>query len=363
MSQPGQSIDPLEEKQLIYRITAWSRTQERPMLLGKSVNWFMRPGGIRGNRWVDVTLDVDIYNAAELQPQRSALTWKSVPEAWQAPRDAVPVPQLGTYSVNRFVLHASVNLDRVKPTSRQPVQVALTEGFSGRPSAMQLMLPVGISDQRRSAPPKIDGSLEDWFAEDALHEGHMARMLSRPAIQQQQLPMAEKPSAIYSTWGAVSLFLAFRVEGADQPLTNAAGNIVDYQLGRAWGEDLCELMLQPVYADGSIGPLLYATIKRGSINVRRRSDPRLAANPWEAMVNADVLYEEIRNRDVWRGEVEIPWETINDFSHRGQRPVMLRLNFAQHRGRTGESSSWAGPVDYLRDEQFMGLLELRPARQ
>jgi hypothetical protein len=323
----------------------------------------MRPGGVRGNRWVDVALDVDIYNAAELQPQRSALTWRSVPEAWQAQRDPVPVPQLGTYTVNRFVMRASVNLDRVNPTSRQPVQIQLTEGFSGRPFDMRLMLPVGISDQRLSAPPKIDGSLEDWFVEDALHEGQMVRMLSRPAIQQQQLPMAERPSAIYSTWGNMSLFLAFRVEGADMPLTNAAGNSVEYQMGRAWGADLCELMLQPVYDDGSVGPLLYATIKRGSINVRRRSDPRLAANPWEALVNADVLYGEIRSGDVWRAEIEIPWATINDFSHRGQRPAMLRFNFAQHRGRIGESSSWAGPVDYLRDEQFMGLLELRPARE
>src|SRR5688572_24946726 len=67
VSQPGQTVDPAAEKQLVYRTTAWSRTQERPMLLGKSVNWFMRPGGARGNRWVDLALDVDIYNAAELQ--------------------------------------------------------------------------------------------------------------------------------------------------------------------------------------------------------------------------------------------------------------------------------------------------------
>ena len=33
-----------------------------------------------------------------------------------------------------------------------------------------------------------------------------------------------------------------------------------------------------------------------------------------------------------------------------QRPVMLRLNFSQHRATTGESASWAGPVDFGRDD-------------
>ena len=365
VSQPGQAVDPQEEKQLIYRITAWSRTQERPMLLGKATGWYMRPdSGPTGSRWVDVTLDVDIYNAAELQPQRSGLQWKSAPEAWRVPREPVAVPQLGTYSVNRFVMNASVNLDRVRATSRQPVRVALTEGFSGRPYEMSLVMPVATAEQRLAAPPEVNGSLEDWFAEDALHEGHMVRMLCRPAIQQQQLPPASHPSAIYSTWNPTGLFLGFRVEGADAPLTNSGGNFIHYQLGRAWGEDICEVMMQPIYEDGSSGPLLYVALKpQGQIDVKRRSDPRMAANPWEALVSADVAYWRNLNKGVWRGELSIPWETINDFRHRGQRPVMLRFNFGQHRGRTGESSSWAGPVDYLRDEQFMGLLEIRAARQ
>jgi hypothetical protein len=38
---------------------------------------------------------------------------------------------------------------------------------------------------------------------------------------------------------------------------------------------------------------------------------------------------------------------------------MLRFNFTQHKAVTGESSSWAGPIDFGRDENFMGLLILR----
>ena len=59
----------------------------------------------------------------------------------------------------------------------------------------------------------------------------------------------------------------------------------------------------------------------------------------------------------WRGELRIPWRSIGDPEKK--LPVMLRFNFAQHVHETGESTSWAGPVDFGRDDAFMGLLVLR----
>jgi hypothetical protein len=38
---------------------------------------------------------------------------------------------------------------------------------------------------------------------------------------------------------------------------------------------------------------------------------------------------------------------------------VLRFNFIQHKHSTGESASWAGPLDFGRDDAFMGLLYLR----
>ena len=63
--------------------------------------------------------------------------------------------------------------------------------------------------------------------------------------------------------------------------------------------------------------------------------------------------------DVLRGRLAIPWNAINDAAHQGLRPALLRFNFVQHRTAGGESASWAGPVDFGRDENFMGLLYLR----
>ena len=58
--------------------------------------------------------------------------------------------------------------------------------------------------------------------------------------------------------------------------------------------------------------------------------------------------------------MSIPWRAICD-ADRGV-PALLRFNFAQHRTATGESASWAGPVDFGRDDAFTGVLYLREAR-
>ena len=42
-----------------------------------------------------------------------------------------------------------------------------------------------------------------------------------------------------------------------------------------------------------------------------------------------------------------------------KKPVLLRFNFVQHKDATGESSSWAGPQDFGRDDAFSGLLQVR----
>jgi len=38
---------------------------------------------------------------------------------------------------------------------------------------------------------------------------------------------------------------------------------------------------------------------------------------------------------------------------------MLRFNVTQHRADSGESASWAGPVDFGRDDALTGVLILR----
>jgi len=95
------------------------------------------------------------------------------------------------------------------------------------------------------------------------------------------------------------------------------------------------------------------------VEVARRLDRQQHANPWMAFSGADIRYGFSIDKAIWRGEVDIPWDAFNDPAHQGKRPPLLRFNFSQHRGTTGESASWAGPVDFGRDESFMGALQIR----
>jgi hypothetical protein len=185
-------------------------------------------------------------------------------------------------------------------------------------------------------------------------------MLNRPMVEKQELRLAELPSAIYSTWTASWLYFGFRVDGVEAMPANAESSYLTYQGNRAWGEDACEMLMQPVYADNSVGPLLHVAMKpRGQLEISRRLDPKLHATPWQAFAGAGVRYKASTEGTTWRGEVMIPWDMLNDPQHMGKRPVLLLYNFAQHRGSVGESASWAGPVDFGRDEGFMGLVEVR----
>lgn len=363
LSKPGQSIDPVAEKQLAYDITSWSQTQERPLLMARNVDWALGVLDMEGNSWLNLTLGIDVYNAADRQPDKNTLQWTGVPEAWSVPRKISEVPKLSTYTVRRFPLEARINLDQITPATRQPVKLMFVDGHTNKPFPLELMLPVAWSERRDGPPPQPDFSLADWSAADAVHEGKFVQMLSRPSVQQQELQWAPTPSALYSTWTAGHFYVAFKVEGADAPLSNAESNFIKREFRRAWGEDICEVLMQPVYEDRTLGPLLHLAFKpRGQLEISRRLDPKQTANPWQAFAASDIQYAALTDGPTWRGELVIPWEAMSPPGKPTQRPVLLRFNFIQHRGSTGQSSSWAGPIDSGRDETFMGLLEIRQAQ-
>ena len=139
-------------------------------------------------------------------------------------------------------------------------------------------------------------------------------------------------------------------------------NFVDYEFRRAWGEDLCEILVQPIYDDNSVGPLTYLTCKpNGVCVVKRRLDPKMNADPWREIDGTTVRYaaesRQGARQGAWTGETAIPWQLL--LSGSAAKPRLLRFNFIQHFQSTGESASWAGPVDFDQDDSFMGLLFLK----
>jgi hypothetical protein len=216
--------------------------------------------------------------------------------------------------------------------------------------------PVAAS-QRLRVEPIIDGSLDDWSAADAIQlDRPLVRMLNRPALQRQEFQSVDMPASIYSGWSDDSFFLAFRLGGVEPLNVQSTRNFVDYQARRAWSEDLAEILIQPIYIDNSVGPTLHIVCKPAGNWTERKS-----AEEWQAFEGAGIRYASTVDPQqlIWRGEVAIPWGSITS-SDRG-RPSLLRFNFVQHRNSTGQSASWAGPIDYGRDNAMMGLIHLRDA--
>ena len=112
-------------------------------------------------------------------------------------------------------------------------------------------------------------------------------------------------------------------------------------------------------------PQISATASALAQALHRQYFPSLvfdaSADPWPPFEGAGVRFKGTLDGPTWRGEIAIPWKAIDenfDDPHRG-RPIMLRFNFTQHKTDTGESASWAGPIDSGRDDAFMGLLYIR----
>jgi len=288
-----------------------------------------------------------------------------VPEAWEVSPRPIEVPLLATYHVLRTSVDARLRLDRLGPGSRQIAELTFTNGFDARRTTLlRLMAPAAACDRREGVAPRVDGSLEEWSALDALHEGKLVRMLSRPAAQRQALEFAEHNASVYSGWTNLDLHLAFRLEGFEsKPGGVARSHVESGPFRRAWGEDLAQFIMQPVYADQSVGPSLHIICRPGGqMEVEVSRDPRKFANPWAPVVGVRARYAATASQGIWRGEVAVPWDLLNDEKHAAERPVFLRFNFATHRQSDGESASWAGPIDYGRDDSFTGLLLIRDER-
>jgi hypothetical protein len=358
---PGSTPDDPAVKsaghQLDLDIIQWQTPKERPYVLPRSAEWLWDdPNRSNGDAWAFLRLGVDIYNAADSRPQDNQLQWSSAGDGWEFKPEPVVIGGLRTYWVQRFAMTARVNLANITANSRQPVAITFVDGYTKDAYSAQAMLPVATS-VRREGGLRIDGKLDDWSAEDLIHDGRLTKMVDRPSIQHWRLEPSSADSRIYTGWSDDDFYVAFRVGGiSDRQFLHR--NFVDYQFRRAWGEDLCQVLIQPVYDDNSVGPVTYLACKpNGVCMVKRRLDPRTNSDPWRETDGTAVRYAADPGQGIWTGEMAIPWKLL--LNDRANRPQLLRFNFIQHFQNTGESASWAGPIDFDQDDGFMGLLYLR----
>lgn len=363
LRKPGERMNEAKQRSLYIETLQWAQPQERPQLLARDARWSyegprkVSEGRATGN-WIHLDLGLDIYNASDATPDKNALAWSAPPplSGWEIRPQPVEVPRLQTYHVQPAKLTADFDLNRVSPDARQPLALSFINGFTKVPYPLRVRVPVAVSD-RREGPLDLDGNLSDWTDADAIQDGPLVLMMNRPNLQAQELKFAAGTAKVYSGWGRDNFYLAFSLDGLS-PGDHTAHNDVYYQARRAWGEDLCEVLIQPVYKDNSTGPVLHVVFKpNGADWVERKEASKATGEMWRVTEGSGIRYATTAGDDRWRGEVGIPWRLINAAGK--DAPVLLRFNFCQHRQRNCESASWCGPVDFGRDQSLMGVLYLR----
>ena len=69
------------------------------------------------------------------------------------------------------------------------------------------------ASDRREGPLALDGRLNDWSEIDAVQDGPLLAMMSRPNLQKAQLRYASVPAQIYTAWARDHFYLAFSLHG------------------------------------------------------------------------------------------------------------------------------------------------------
>jgi hypothetical protein len=361
--EPGQPIDPFKRRSLNLAMLQWAEPLEQPLICPVAVQWTFagpatRPVGLPRGNWLDLRLAVDVCNAGDVAFEKSQLQWTLPPDnsPWQMSSRPVEVGDVAAGGIRRASIAARFDLDRIASLDSKPIELRIARGYQRTGYPIHLRLPVAIC-QRREAPVRLDANLSEWADSEAIIDGPLVVMSSRPAFQKQLFQTGEEPVRLYSAWEQDEFYLAFSLAGLGLE-SHEAHNDVEYQVGRAWGEDLCEALIQPVYADNSIGPVLHVVCKPNGAEWVERKSTSDTSPAWGAVEGSGLRYATTTTTDgLWRGEIAIPWKLIN--SPNRSVPVLLRFNFSQHQHRTCESASWCGPADSGRDENMMGVLYLR----
>lgn len=203
---------------------------------------------------------------------------------------------------------------------------------------------------RAGSPPVLDGSLGDWTEGELVADGGLVRMLDRSSIQTSSTPRSAKATRMLAKWDGDALYVAIRAEGASRAVAAGSSGVTNFTrevAGRAYGEELVRIAL-----GAGLGELRLL-VKPSGVTVEAGGGVGNAGGTVGGVKFASVV-----EGGVWRAEMRIPAAMLPGVELAAGSAV--QMNLVRHDAETGESSSWAGPID--RDYQALrGVLLLADA--
>lgn len=249
------------------------------------------------------------------------------------PADAGTDRQVGGWPNARLegdVVRAEVAAE----TASMPVlRVEASAGPSETRFVREVALPVTqVAPVRAGSTVQLDGLLADWTEGDVVHAGGLVRMLDRRGAESGELVRSGKDTRLLMRWEPEALWVAVRVDGVAPRAGSGSTNFAREVDGRAVGEDVCRLILRTPQRE------IWLLLKPTGLTVERGG------------MGADVpvAYAAITEpvpgtaTGVWRGEMRVPAELLGG---RLSELQAIEMNLIRHDSQTGESASWAGPID------------------
>jgi hypothetical protein len=257
-------IDEAGQRALAVNLEEWRAPLDHAILLPRTLTWQAEAAD---SSLIGATLGVDVYNASDRSVggnDPSAMGFSDGSDAWQFSQSLQALAAIPSGRIERAAISAEYDTAKLpQPPGAaadvRPVELAFKDGFTGRTWISSVALPVATC-RRRQVRPAIDGVLDDWDVSEAIQYGPMVKYLDAASIGQRQIARAQTGTRLYTGWSNENLFVAFQTEGVRMPDSSAFRNFVDAPRDVASSgsprEDLCEILIQPVYPDNSSGSLL-----------------------------------------------------------------------------------------------------------
>lgn len=288
-------------------------------------------------------------------PIEGNLRWELLPHAWTQADAAQALPRIEPNSSRRHLLSAETNAFDTRGG-----QIALSAVLATDAGLVQ-RFPLRVSFLSAEAterPPQIDGDLSDWTP-GRLNVASDFRLISSvaPGDGKETATHPAARTVAFVVRDSDSLYVAVnaaRLPG--MPLTYRSGNAIDYHDMIPVGEELIELLFDPLNA-GTRSPsdLYHVIVKPSGAHLSERGirfePPCGTRRPWPADLRVATRMTDER----WTVELRIPLAAFGDVA---MDSAIWGFNVTRFDASSGQFSTWSGAVGNAYDPLSLGNLFL-----